>query len=241
MFLERIAIFTLELKEKLETFFKFLIRETNSQIAPLLFFGCLLVLSFTLFYVWIFPFPLWTRVLFSLTYFLCLLFAIAVLHFHLTKKRIRKKTDSFEVYRLDEVDLKSFEHLPLKAIPLSEVQVSKIFKAFSEKYWIGDLQVFLSLIQLQSVSQNKKLVWTDTGPKLTKQVNRQTLLEFLSQLFTGFENLENQQMIELVTYYFILKDSDGSEHSLSSKNISDWKKNKAAYLDHISDLIKKNL
>jgi len=162
------------------------------------------------------------------------------MYFHITKKRVRKNSDTLEVFNLAEDEIKKFDHLNLVSIPLTEVQASKIFKAFSEKYWNGDFQAFQSLTQLTPVAPIKRLVWKDSSPKLPKQVNRQTLLEFLSQLLTGFENLENQQMIELANYYFVLKNSDGIEKTLSTKNISDWKKNDASYLDNISDLIKKN-
>ncbi len=241
MFLERIAIFTLQLKEKLETFLNFLMRETKTQIVPLLFLGCFLFLTLTLYYVWIFSALLWIKVIFSIIYFLCFLICVSVIYFQLKRKRIRRNSNSFEVYYLTEDESKKFDHLNLVSIPLTEVQASKIFKAFSEKYWNGDFQAFQSLTQLTPVAPIKRLVWKDSSPKLPKQVNRQTLLEFLSQLLTGFENLENQQMIELANYYFVLKNSDGIEKTISTKNISDWKKNDASYLDNISDLIKKNL
>ena len=47
--------------------------------------------------------------------------------------------------------------------------------------------------------------------------------------------------MELVEHYFILKNSLGTEQALSSKNISDWRMNKAAYLKEISQLFQKHL
>lgn len=238
MFLERIAIFSLQAKEKLETFLNSLIRETNSQIGPLLFLGCVLLLTMLLYYVWITPYAFWAQMLFTFIYILCLLICASIIYFHITQKRVRKNSNTLEVFSLVEDEIKKFN---LKAIPLNEIQINNIFKAFSENHLSGDYQSFQAFIQLKPVSQLKRLVWKDSSNKLPKQVNRQILLEFLSQLLVGFENLENQQMIELTNYYFILKNSEGIELTFSTKNVSDWKNNKAAYLENISALLKKNL
>ncbi len=238
MFLERIAIFTFQLKEKLETFLNFLIRETKTQTGPLLFLGCFLLLTLTLYYIWITPYAFWAQIVFTFIYILCLLICASIMYFHITQKRVRKNSDTLEVFNLAENEIKKFD---LSAIPLNEVQVNNIFKAFSENHLSGDYQTFQAFIQLNPVSHLKRLVWKDSSYKLPKQVNRQTLLEFLSQLLVGFENLGNQQMIELTNYYFILKDSEGKELTFSTKNIYDWKNNNSAYLENISALIKKNL
>jgi hypothetical protein len=160
------------------------------------------------------------------------------MYFHITQKRVRRNSNTLEVFSLAEDEIKKFD---LNAIPLDEVQVNNIFKAFSENHLSGDYQTFQAFIQLKPVSRLKRLVWKDSSYKLPKQVNRQTLLEFLSQILVGFENLENQQMIELTNYYFILKNSEGKELTFSTKNIYDWKNNKSAYLENISALLKKNL
>ncbi len=241
MFLERIAIFSLQAKEKLETFLNSLIRETNSQIGPLLFMACFLILTLLLYYVWVTPNAFWVKIIFSIIYLLCLLFCASILYFHVKQKRTRKISDAFEVYTLTDDESKRFNYPDFKAIPLTELQRGKVFKAFSENHFGGDYQTFQAITKLKSVPQLKRLVWKDASPKLPKQVNRQTLLEFLSQLLVGFENLENQQIIELADYYFVLINSEGIEMTLSTKNISDWKNNKAAYLENISALLKKNL
>ncbi|CAM4170400.1 DUF4760 domain-containing protein [Gillisia hiemivivida] len=238
MFLERIAIFSLQAKEKLDTFLNYLIRETNSQIGPLLFLGCVFLLTLLLYYVWITPYAFWAQIVFTFIFILCLLICASVMYFHITQKRVRRNSNTLEVFSLAEDEIKKFD---LNAIPLNEVQVNNIFKAFSENHLSGDYQTFQAFIQLKPVSRLKRLVWKDSSYKLPKQVNRQTLLEFLSQILVGFENLENQQMIELTNYYFILKNSEGKELTFSTKNIYDWKNNKSSYLENISALLKKNL
>ncbi|WP_189602971.1 hypothetical protein [Salinimicrobium marinum] len=108
-------------------------------------------------------------------------------------------------------------------------------------YLDGTFQSFQSLILLEPISSRSRLIWKDLSPKRYKQVNRQTLLEFLSQLMIGFENLENHQIKELVDHYFILRNSEGNIQTLSTKNISDWRMNKAAYLKEISRIFQQHL
>ncbi|SFN90483.1 hypothetical protein [Salegentibacter flavus] len=131
-----------------------------------------------------------------------------------------------------------FQQINLNSIPLTEVQANAIFKAFSGKYLTGNYQSFQSLILMEPVPARNRLEWKDLSPKRPKQVNRQTLLEFLSHLLIGFENLDNHQMILFVEHYFALKNPAGIEQHLSSKNISDWRNNKATYLKEISIIFK---
>jgi hypothetical protein len=146
-----------------------------------------------------------------------------------------------EVYTLNNPGAEKFQNLNLTSISLTRVQASAIFNEFSGNYLHGKYQSFQSLILLKPVSSRNRLVWKDLSPKRPKQVNRQTLLEFLSHLMSGFENLDNHQMIQLADHYFILKNSAGTTQTLSTKNISNWRTNKAPYLDEISRLIKKHL
>jgi hypothetical protein len=146
-----------------------------------------------------------------------------------------------EVYTLNDPGLEKFQHFNLTSIPLTEVQTSAIFNEFSENYLHGKYQSFQSLLLLKPVSYRNRLVWKDLSPKSTKQVNRQTLLEFLSHMLIGFETLDNYQMILFVEHYFILKNPKAIEQHVSTKNISDWRTNEAPYLEEISRLIKKHL
>lgn len=165
----------------------------------------------------------------------------SAIYFLLHRKRIRNNSGAFEVYSLDNIRHEKFQHLQIKAIPLTQEQSNSIFNAFLEKYIHGNHQCFQFLVLLQPISAEERLEWKDLSPKRPKHVNRQTLLEFLSQLMIGFENLENNQIIELVEYYFILKNSEGNIQTLSTKNISDWRINKAAYLKEISKMFQQHL
>lgn len=210
MFLERVAIFTLQVREKILAFLKYFLRETDSQLGQIFFTCSLLGLSALLIYSWLVPSPLWLKIVFSILYLICLLICASAIHFLVHRKRIRNNSGTLEVYSLDNKKQKRFHDLHIKAIALSQEQSRSIFRAFSNKYIDGTYHSFQSLILLQPLSDKERLKWKDLSPKRSKQVNRQTLLEFLSQLMIGFENLENHQIKEFVEYYFILINSEGN-------------------------------
>ncbi len=241
MFLERIAIFTLQVRAKLQTLIKFLLRETDSQVGQIFFTCCLFFLTGLLIYTWLVPSALWVKLSFSFIYILSLLLIVTAIHFILQRKRIRKNINVMEVYIVSDQEQENFQKLHLNSIALTEVQAKAIFTDLSVKYISGTYKSFQSLILLKAVPFKERLIWKDLSPKGPKQVNRQTLLEFLSNLLAGFENLENHQIMELVNHYFILRNASGTEQTLSTKNISDWRMNKAAYLKEISQLFQQHL
>ena len=158
------------------------------------------------------------------------------------EKRVRKNSNTLEVYNIS--DREGFENSHshnIEVITLTEVQAEKLFREFSKQYFTGSYQSFRALSKLKPIPPEKRLIWIDTSPKRPKEVNRQSLLEFLNQLLIDFKKLENQQMIDLAQHYFILKYPAGKELSLSTKNISDWRINEAPYLKDISALFQRSL
>jgi hypothetical protein len=241
MFLERIAVITLQLRAKLQDSFNYLLRETDAQLGLVLITCCFFFLTALLLYVWTTPSSLWVQISFTVIYFISFLLSMAAVYFFIRRKRIRNRLNTLEVYSIDDDAQEKFQHFDLRVIPLSKDQANAIFEAFSVKYFCGSYKSFQSLVLLEPILYKDRLEWKDPSPKSQKQVNRQTLLEFLSQLMIGFERLENYQMMELVQHYFILKNSEGTEQTLSTKNISDWRNNEATYLKEISGIFKKNL
>jgi len=241
MVLERFAVFTLQVRAKLLEFYKYLHRETESQLGQIFFTCCFFFLTGLLWYVWTISYSLWFKLGFTALYLVSALFCVSAMYFILKRKRIRISSNTMEVYTLVDPGAEKFQNSNLSSISLTQVQASGIFNEFSGKYLHGNYQSFQSLILLKPVSNENRLVWKDLSPKRPKQVNRQTLLEFLSHLIIGFENLDNHQMIQLADHYFILKNSAGTTQNLSTKNVSNWRTNKAPYLDEISRLIKKHL
>ncbi len=241
MIFERFAVFTLKVNTKLLEFYKYLLRETESQLGQIFFTLCFFILTGLLWYVWAIAYPLWLKIGFTAIYLLSALFCFSAIYFILKRKRIRTITNTLEVYTLTNPGAEKFQNFNLRSIALTRVQTSGIFNEFLEDYLQGTYQSFQSLLLLKPVLYRNRLVWKDLSPKSTKQVNRQTLLEFLSQLLIGFETLDNYQMIQLVDHYFLLKNPKGIEQHVSTKNISDWRTNEAPYLEEISRLIKKHL
>ena len=153
MFLERIAIFTIQLRAKLQEFFNYLLRETDSQLGQIFFTCCILIFTALLLYVWITPFSLWFQICFTIIYLFISLVFISGIYFIVKRKRIRTKSNAFEVYTLDP-DLTSFHHFNLKVIPITEEKTPTIFKAFSGNYFTsGNYRSFQFLIQLRSRHQ----------------------------------------------------------------------------------------
>ena len=241
MFLERFAIFTLQLRAKLKTFLISLIRDTNSQIGPLLFLGYIFLLTLALYYVWIFSSSLWIKLIFSIIYLLSFLFCISAIYFHLKRKGVRNKLNKLEVFNISEEGSEYSHAQNIEVITLTEFQAKKLFREFSKQYFTGSYQSFRALSKLKPIPPEERLIWIDTSSKRPKEVNRQSLLEFLNQLLIDFKKLENQQMIDLAQHYFILKNPAGKELSLSTKNISDWRINEAPYLKDISALFQRSL
>jgi len=241
MILERFAVCTLQVRAKLLNIYNNLLQETDSQLGQIFFTCCFFILTGLLWYVWTIEYPLLFKIGFTSIYLVSALFCISAMYFILKRKRIRTSSNTMEVYTFVDPGAEKFQHFNLTSIALTQVQASAIFNEFSGKYLNGKYQSFQSLILLKPVSYRNRLVWKDLSPKRPKQVNRQTLLEFLSHLMSGFENLDNHQMIQLADHYFILKNSAGTTQNLSTKNVSNWRTNKAPYLDEISRLIKKHL
>ncbi|MDT0644205.1 hypothetical protein RM553_15315 [Zunongwangia sp. F363] len=241
MFFERVAIFTLQLRAKLAAFSKYMLRETNSQFVHLVLTCIFSFATMVLLYVWIIHFPLWLQLGYSAIYILIGILCATIFYFHITNKKIRINPDGMEVVTSEKYESRKFQQLNLKAIPLTPLQKKHIFDAFYLNYLKGSYQSFQCLVLLNPISEKDRLKWKDASPKRPKQVNRQTLLEFLSQLMIGFENLENQQIMEFVNYYFVLQNSEGASQHLSSKNISDWRMNKASYLKEISRIFQQHL
>jgi len=241
MVLERFAVFTLQVSAKLLEFYHYLLRETESQLGQIFFTCCFFFLTGLLWYVWIMEYPLWFKIGFTPIYLASALFCISAMYFILKRKRIRTSSNTMEVYTLNDPGAEKIQDLNLTSIALTQVQASGIFNEFSEDYLRGTYQSFQSLLLLKPVSFRNRLVWKDLSPKSTKQVNRQTLLEFLSHMLIGFETLDNHQMILLVEHYFILKNPKAVEQHVATKNISDWRNNDAPYLEEISRLIQKHL
>ena len=241
MIFERFAILTLQLRAKFVNIYKYLLRETESQLGQIFFTCCFFFLTGILWYVWTIAYPLWLKIGFTAVYLVSALFCISAIYFILKRKRIRTSSNTLEVYTLKDPGLENFQDFNLTCIALTRVQTSGIFNKFSENYLQGTYQSFQSLLLMKPVSFRNRLVWKDLSPKSTKQVNRQTLLEFLSHMLIGFENLDNHQIIQLVDHYFILKNPKGIEQYVSTKNISDWRTNEAPYLKEISRLIQMHL
>ncbi|SFN90470.1 hypothetical protein SAMN05660413_03019 [Salegentibacter flavus] len=65
MILERIAVFTFQVRAKLLDFYNYLLRETDSQLGQIFFTCCLFFLTAFLFCVWMTPSDLWVKITYT--------------------------------------------------------------------------------------------------------------------------------------------------------------------------------
>ncbi len=117
----------------------------------------------------------------------------------------------------------------------SETEATKIYERFSQEGYIQtDIVSFMAFVNLETPI--KRIIWQDKIARQPKRINRQSLIEFMSNLIIGFESLENQQIIALIDRYFC--NPSNQSIKISSKNVTDWRNNDSAYLRKISNLIK---
>ncbi len=117
----------------------------------------------------------------------------------------------------------------------SEKEATKIYERFSQVGYIKtDIASFMAFVNLETPI--KRIVWVDKIERQPKLINRQSLIEFVSNLVIGFESLENKQIISLIDRYFC--NPSNQNIKISSKNVTDWRNNDSAYLRKISNLIK---
>lgn len=235
MVFETIGIYILRTREKIKLFLYDLLNMLRSQMGAIILSAILIVLSFLLIWVWTAQDLLWVKIIYSIVYFLCFLIYSTALYFLLTKKQIKKINSEYQVMNTHKFGHESFQFHQLSAITKSQEDIKNLYLIFSKAHLKGSHDSFVNLIFLTKTRTKNKVIWIDPISKNPNQINRQTLLEFLSQLFSGFENLDNQSIRKFVAAYF--QDEKGNELLISSKNISDWRSNQSIYLKDISAFI----
>lgn len=240
MIFEKIGIFIIQAKELAANFYTVAGQEIGSQLVQTVLSGILMFLTVLLFWVWSasdLNYPLEMKIVFTGIYLLCVVVYSTGLYFFLSKRQVKKIDGQWEIVEIPPKFEKRINFEDLQPVITSEEQIDMLYQKFSKRHLTGSLKNFQKLLHLKPLEAAERLKWTDPIPKNPKQLNRQTLLEFLSQIFSGFENLDNQGMINFVSYYFCLDHAKGSEHFITSKIISDWRLNQSPYLKDISNLI----
>lgn len=244
MIFEKIGLFIFRTRKQATILFQLGKSSVDSQLVQILFSAVLIFLSVLLVSIWNASetvYPLLIKIIFTIVYLLCLAVYSTGLYFFLSKKHISNKDGQFTVIRSGKAGGQFPDFNSIRAISLTDEQINSLFLSFSEIRLKGSCSSFKNMIGLKTIDPTERLKWIDPIPRNPKQVNRQTLLEFLSQLFSGFENLENETMIRFVSYYFTIEHPGGTEFFVSTKNISDWRMNKASYLKEISQVFQKHL
>ncbi len=235
MVFETIGIYILRTREKIKLFLYDFLNMLRAQMGAIILSAILIVLSFLLIWVWTAQDLLWVKIIYSIVYFLCLLIYSTALYFVHTKRQIKKIDSEYRVVNTQKFGHVSFQFHQLSAITKSQEDIKNLYLIFSKTHLNGNHDSFANMILLKKITPKNRLIWINPISKNPNRINRQTLLEFLSQLFSGFENLDNQSIRKFVAAYF--QDEKGNELLISSKNISDWRSNQSIYLKDISAFI----
>ena len=153
MFLEQIAVLTLQVRAKLRSFLNYLLPGSRFATGPDLFYQLSYSFNRLLYYTWVIPVALWIKISFTLIYLIASLLCVSALYFIIKGKRIKNNS---KVYSLDEPDLENFQDFNLEVIPLTEEQVKTIFKAFSDNFLSGKYQSFQSLNLLKPITHMRR-------------------------------------------------------------------------------------
>lgn len=225
-FFERLAKLFLKIDSTIKNGMTSLFSALNSQLVALFFTLVMIFMTILFIWAWV-ESSIWMRIVFLLIFLTVLLFSASAVYFFVKRERVNKVKNHFNLENIP--DLKN-----IRTITQNENDQRRLFDAFSETHIQGDFQSFLSLLNVERVENEGRLIWIDTSPNNPKKINRQTLLEFLSQIFIGFENLSNKSIVGFCGYYFILGDNGKDHARVNSKNVSDWRLNRAPYLKEIS-------
>jgi len=232
-FFESLAKFFLRINGWIKTSLSNLLFAASSQVAPVFFTVTVLLMTLFLILVWKRS-DLLSGILFSVIYLGIVLFLMSAAYLNFRKR----EPASFQQNPKTDLDTASLWELAgVRSIILNQKEMERIFADFEKIHVQGNLESFRALLNLEHINGEQRLIWKDPNPNHPNKTNRQTLLEFLSHLFMGFENLPNKTIVSMCDRYFTLADSS----KLRSKNISDWRLNRSPYLRGISDLIQRSI
>lgn len=224
-FFKHLAKFFLRIDSIIKNGLASLLLALNSQLVALFFTILLGVMTILLIWSWA-ESTIWMRIVFVLLFLIVFLFSASALYFFIQRERRPKAKN---ISNFDTVQV----------ITDNEAAQKNLFNSFSGTHFEGNFEEFKFFLSLKHLEKSQRLIWVDTNPNNPKQINRQTLLEFLSQLFAGFENLSNKTIVDFCTAYFILGKESKNTSKVNSKNVSDWRLNRSPYLKHISTMISK--
>tara|TARA_B100001750_G_scaffold74196_1_gene59106 strand:+ start:195 stop:911 length:717 start_codon:yes stop_codon:yes gene_type:complete len=229
-----LADFFLRLENFFKWIFKLFLQGMKFQQAQLFVTIVLICLTILMVISWK-ESSIWERLLFAVIYIIVFLFCSTVIYYYIIKKK-----EAFNKNQQgNDFNLKAYKDLD--SIVEGADQMQKVFVLFSGSYFAGDYKSFESLLLLKYLKESPRLVWIDRSPNNPHKINRQTLLEFLSQVFFGFENLSNIKIVEFINHYFTMEDDKGKHLRISTKNVSDWRNNSSPYLKRISILLNQTI
>lgn len=146
-------------------------------------------------------------------------------------------SEKFKTIFIPKIKKQLFTKSSLITSNIENIDIEKLYNEFLDNnIIIGSMDSFKKMLSQSDIELEERIIWNDKQRNNPKLINRQTLFEFLSQLFHEFENLKNKEIIDFCDKYFC--DNKKNNIGLQSKNVTNWRNNKSDYLRKISDLIK---
>ena len=149
------------------------------------------------------------------------LFCAAFLHFVWTKRFANKA-----IHITEEITIK-FQDYNSDCVLKTDESIHHVYLIITSelKYMECKLATFSRLVKRKPLKRSKPIIWKEKGESSNTPANRQTLFEFIIQLFPGLissNRLNRQELKNIVETYF--RDEQGNIISTDDSIISHWKK-----------------
>lgn len=106
-----------------------------------------------------------------------------------------------------------------------------------EGYIKGELESFKLMVNNEPLEKCSKIIWNDYRGK---KLNKQTLIELLSNIFPNLDHSSNIEIIDFINKYFVDSNSKSLFKNIKnpSKIVTDWRNNESKYLNEVSTIIR---
>lgn len=120
---------------------------------------------------------------------------------------------------------KRFTTEVMVAIAKDDKTIKRLYKALHNSYIDCSLDSFIYLIKQTPIENNSKIIWIDKVNTRKDLTNKQTLLEFVFQIFPGVystkeEQLSRKSLKKIIAEYFV--QADNKQIAISDSNINQW-------------------
>lgn len=124
------------------------------------------------------------------------------------------------------------------SLDLSNESIESIYNSLNDEGYIkGELESFKLMVNNEPLEKCSKIIWNDYRGK---KLNKQTLIELLSNIFPNLDHSSNIEIIDFINKYFVDSNSKSLFKNIKnpSKIVTDWRNNESKYLNEVSTIIR---